>query len=354
MTVHLAWTYTDAGQDGFALWRCTGSGGADCTPSTSLGLPLGPAARSATDATVVGGTRYCYTVQATLSGASPSPPSTPPVCLTPATPGVGTHLGYNPPPTNSFTNVPMSSFSVRVLDGYNALATSSPVTITVALASGAQTAIPQSALSLVSVDSAETDAEFTPGTNALDADPLTTWLTQYSTGSPDPYPHTIIVNLGATYPVTGIIQTPRQENLPDVGPGTIAQYELSLSLDGATWGSPVATGTWPYTATPQTVVFMARTAKYVKLVGLSEGSGGPWAAIGQLTVLQTPAGGGTLAGVTMKPAVSGVASFTPAVTQAGTYTMQATAPGLVAVEAPFLVSDQPTPNTAYAVRHAPR
>ena len=81
LTVTLAWDYVDSGQDGFGMLRCTGAGGADCTPTATLALSIGPTIRQASDTTPTGGTHYCYAVVATLSGSADSGSSNV-VCLT--------------------------------------------------------------------------------------------------------------------------------------------------------------------------------------------------------------------------------------------------------------------------------
>ena len=43
-----------------------------------------------------------------------------------------------------------------------------------------------------------------------------------------------------------------------------------MSLDGATWGTPVATGTLANVATQQEVLFAAKLGQYIRLRALSE------------------------------------------------------------------------------------
>ena len=52
--------------------------------------------------------------------------------------------------------------------------------------------------------------------------------------------------------MSGFRYLPRQDGLPN---GRIAQYEFYVSLDGTTWGTPVATGTLANVATQQEVLF---------------------------------------------------------------------------------------------------
>jgi hypothetical protein len=242
----------------------------------------------------------------------------------------------------------MPAFTVRVLDAYGTLVGSSTATITVSLASSTQTAIPQALLTLVSVDSEEFVNTAGAGEHAIDADPTTFWHSQYD--PPLPLPHTIIVDLGQQYSVTGFTQLPRQDNLPNANYGTVGQYAFYLSTTTTFDPTPVAQGTWPTSPLLNTVQFAARTARYAKLVALTNLVGGPFTAIATLTFLQTPLGGGGLTGTVVFNAVGGQATFTPAVTQAGSYVMQATTPGLTGAAAPFVVTDLTIPNTSNIVR----
>ena len=57
-----------------------------------------------------------------------------------------------------------------------------------------------------------------------------------------------------------------------------------MSTDGTTWGTPVATGTFPDTAAEQTVAFAARTGRYVRLRATSAIGGGSRATVAELNV----------------------------------------------------------------------
>ena len=68
--------------------------------------------------------------------------------------------------------------------------------------------------------------------------------------------------------------------------GRIGDYEVYASADVSTidgeWGDAVAAGTFANAAQAQMVGFPAQTARYLKLVALSEVNGNPWATIGEL------------------------------------------------------------------------
>jgi DNA-binding beta-propeller fold protein YncE len=79
---------------------------------------------------------------------------------------------------------------------------------------------------------------------AIDGDSGSFWHTEWravdgDAGDP-PHPHELVVDLGQGYQVSGISYLARQD-----GPnGRIADYEVYLSSDGASWGPAVASGTF--------------------------------------------------------------------------------------------------------------
>jgi hypothetical protein len=352
ISLQVGWDYTDSGQSGFELLRCVDSGGG-CTPSVALGISIGPSLRQATDTTPSGGTNYCYTVRAIQTSGSPSNASNL-ICVSVPVSGTATHLVFNPgPPPSTLTNAAISTVLVEARDGFEVVVTSATPSVTVALVPAAQAALPQQTLSLVSVDSQETIFENAPGAKAIDGSTSTWWITQYGDGSsPAALPHTLTLDLGATYNVTAFTYLPRQDGGSTTRNGTIAGYQFDVSLDNILWGSHAATGIFADTVAAKTVQFMGRSGRYVRLIGTSETHGGPWTSVAELTVLQTANGTGTLQGTATHNAVSGVATFTGlSVTLAGTYVLQATASGLTAANTPFTIVDSPIPlDVPYVVR----
>jgi lysophospholipase L1-like esterase len=110
------------------------------------------------------------------------------------------------------------------------------------------------------------------------------WVTRWFSASPPP-PHEIQINLGAAYQVTGFRYLPRQDGQPN---GNIAQYEFYVSVDGITWGTAVASGTFANSSTEKQVTFTAKTGQYIRLRALTEVNGQPWTAVAELNVLGTP------------------------------------------------------------------
>ncbi len=141
-------------------------------------------------------------------------------------------------------------------------------------------AVPKDIWQLVSVDSEETNY---PGlaTMAFDDDPNTIWHTAWSTGS-DPYPHEIIVDMGATYHVSKFTYLTRQ----DGENGRIKEYELYISEDLADWGDAVSVGEFENTSAPQTLnLEIPKNGRYWKLVCLSEVNGNAWSSAAEFDVV---------------------------------------------------------------------
>ena len=117
--------------------------------------------------------------------------------------------------------------------------------------------------------------------NALDNDPTTFWHTRYSPTSAHP-PHSLIIDLNESRPVGTVILTQRQG---DNHNGRIRDYEIYISDDGKSWGTPVAKGVLPSRDAPQHVrLTQAVKTRYVKLVVLSDHSNGGWAALSEFDV----------------------------------------------------------------------
>ena len=148
---------------------------------------------------------------------------------------------------------------------------------------GSSNYVSQNAWKLISVDSEETSAEDGHGINAFDGLSSTFWHSQYTGGSA-PYPHEILIDLGATYNLTGMSYLPRQDGNPN---GTVAKYEFYASSDSANWGTAVKTGTFASDATEKVVSFTSTAARYIRFRALSEIQGKAYAAVAELNVVGT-------------------------------------------------------------------
>ena len=129
------------------------------------------------------------------------------------------------------------------------------------------------------------DSEQSPkssATAAFDGNSNTFWQTRNQAGSAS-LPHEIQIDLGAIQNINGFQYLPRQD-LSTVG--NIGNYEFYVSLDGITWGSPVASGTFASSMVEKRVIFTATSARFVRLKALSEVNGGSATCVAELNILQ--------------------------------------------------------------------
>ena len=136
----------------------------------------------------------------------------------------------------------------------------------------------------VSADSQETAAPGYPATAAIDGNPATFWHTRWTGGPDAPLPHWLTIDMHQIATVAGLAYLPR----PAAGGrnGNIGRYQINVSTDGASWGSPVLTGTFADTSTEKLVFFPTSTARYVRLTALTEAGGrGPWSNAAEINLL---------------------------------------------------------------------
>ena len=143
----------------------------------------------------------------------------------------------------------------------------------------------QSELSVLSADSEEFSGEDGAASNAIDGDADTFWHTEWDYSEPD-YPHEIVIDLGSDREVVGLNYLPRQDGFEN---GMIKDFEIYVSQDGYTWDSAVSNGSWEADQEEKKVAFSGTTGQYVKLVGLSEVNGNPWASAAEINILGTEA-----------------------------------------------------------------
>lgn len=120
-----------------------------------------------------------------------------------------------------------------------------------------------------------------PAIYAIDGDPVTIWHTEWKAVDP-PHPHEIQLALDAVFEVSALRYLPRQDGNLN---GTIADYEVYLSMDGANWGTPVATGTWGNNSNLKTAQFTTQRARYVRLRALSEVNNNPWTSAAEIEIV---------------------------------------------------------------------
>jgi hypothetical protein len=142
---------------------------------------------------------------------------------------------------------------------------------------------PPSMLSRLGAKVISADSEDPPNSAAaaIDDDPDTFWHTAW-TPSEKPFPHEIVIDLGRKIPLAGVSYLPRQ----DMSNGRIAEYEIYVSDNATSWGTPVARGRWENTAKKQEARFAAAvTCRFLKLVAKSEVNGHAWAAVAELDII---------------------------------------------------------------------
>ena len=148
-------------------------------------------------------------------------------------------------------------------------------------------ALPQIGWSLRYVDSQELAGEKGGAVNAFDGKAGTFWHTQwYPVASPPP--HEIQIDLGQIYDLNGFRYLARQDGGVN---GRIGQYEFYVSIDGANWGVPVATGAFANDALEKEVLFPATAGRFIRLRALTEVNNNPWACAAEINVLGGPASG---------------------------------------------------------------
>jgi hypothetical protein len=141
--------------------------------------------------------------------------------------------------------------------------------------------IPQSQLSILSVDSEELEAVYKPAENVIDGVTSTFWHTKWNQSDPV-FPHKIVIDLGDLYVVRGFQYLPRQDGNIN---GTVADYSIYVSKDGITWGETVATGTFAGDTTEKEVTFTGKIGRYVRFVALSEVNGNLWTSAAEMNIL---------------------------------------------------------------------
>ncbi|NNL69646.1 MAG: DUF4038 domain-containing protein, partial [Acidimicrobiia bacterium] len=153
-------------------------------------------------------------------------------------------------------------------------------------AEAAPTLIDRSAWSIVSGQTTEDDGNGPD--NAIDGDTQSFWHTRWQSPAA-PFPHDLVINLGATHDIEGFRYLPRQWGQN----GEIKDYELYLSSNGSSWGSPVASGQFPDdpSRAEQEVPFASTSASWVRLRSLSSWHGA-FTSVAEFNLL-SDGGGGT-------------------------------------------------------------
>jgi len=114
-----------------------------------------------------------------------------------------------------------------------------------------------------------------------DGDPSTFWHTMYSI-TMGTYPHWVDFDAGKLKTIKGITYTTRQ----DSSNGDIKDYEIYVSTDARSWGSPVVSGSFPRGKKPNTVLFPTPVrARYIRFRALSEQRGADYASGAEFSII---------------------------------------------------------------------
>lgn len=134
----------------------------------------------------------------------------------------------------------------------------------------------------VTASDQETAFESAPASAAIDGSASTYWHSKWS-GTAAPFPHSITIDMHASTVVSALTYVPRPAVEKN---GRIGRFTVSLSTDGTTWGSPVATGTWADDTETKTASFQQQATRYVRLTATTEaGNRGPWSSAAELNLL---------------------------------------------------------------------
>jgi hypothetical protein len=122
--------------------------------------------------------------------------------------------------------------------------------------------------------------------HAIDSDSTTFWSSQWQSSQAN-YPHDIIINLGALYPVNGFSILSRHNN----SNGKVKDFDLYLSQDGVNWGNSESTGTLKYSdslgiSKRGEIFFGAVDAQYVKIVMNSNYNNTPIINVSEIDIFQ--------------------------------------------------------------------
>lgn len=118
-------------------------------------------------------------------------------------------------------------------------------------------------------------------THLTDGDTGTKWHTMYSITLAK-YPHWIDFDAAETKTMKGFVYTPRQD-----GPnGRVKDYEIYVSQDGKTWGTPIAKGSFKNSEADQRVMFKEPVkARYIRFNALSEQNGNDFASGAEFSLI---------------------------------------------------------------------
>lgn len=120
--------------------------------------------------------------------------------------------------------------------------------------------------------------------NVLDGATNSFWHTQFNP-SVAPLPHSITIDMKQVFQVNSLTYLPRQDGSRN---GNIGRHTIQLSLDGQTFGPPVAIGTYLDDSVLKTTIFSTAPARYVRLTALTEAGGrGQWTSAAEINIFSS-------------------------------------------------------------------
>lgn len=130
--------------------------------------------------------------------------------------------------------------------------------------------------------SSSQEPDYGEGTNLTDGDPSTIWHTMFSV-TVAPYPHWVDFDAGEVKSIKGISYLPRQDGNST---GNIKEYEIYVSDNTDTWGSPVVKGEFNKDDKQKTVIFPNPVnGRFVRFKALSSQDGRDYASGAEFEVI---------------------------------------------------------------------
>ena len=136
---------------------------------------------------------------------------------------------------------------------------------------------------VVAVDSEEVTRGNNAASLAIDGDSSSFWHTRWSDDLK--LPHSIAIDMGVKHRIAGFTYLPRQDGLLN---GTIEKFRFETSLDGKTWSTAIAEGTFANIRNNpglQQAAFAPVDARYFRLTALEEIYQNGWASAAEISVI---------------------------------------------------------------------
>jgi len=131
---------------------------------------------------------------------------------------------------------------------------------------------------------ADSEAPGYEAERAMDGNPATMWHTFFEGPAGPKPPHELIIDLGASYEISGFTYLPRPAS--GGGNGTIKEYEFYVSDKEKDFGKPISKGAFASATSENAVQLPAKVkGRYVRLRALSEINGRPWTSISGLRIV---------------------------------------------------------------------